>query len=73
MVLKTQQRGNIARANIYKAVSDRWISTKSAPTIREISAETGLSVATVHRHVSILVGQGHLQGKGRTLRPGVVD
>lgn len=73
MVVKTQKRGNIARAAIYKAISDRWIANRYAPTIREISAETGYSIATVHRHIRVLTAQGHLQGVGRTLRPGVVS
>jgi DNA-binding MarR family transcriptional regulator len=73
MVVRTQKRGDVARSKIYEAISNRWIEARSAPTIREIAAETGYSIATVHRHVSILVKQGHLQGKARTLRPGIVS
>ena len=65
----SQRRGDEAREKIYKAVDDRWQQARSAPTIREIAAEVGLSIATVHRHVSILIGRGVLKGKGRTLRP----
>jgi DNA-binding transcriptional regulator YhcF (GntR family) len=72
MAGKSQARGNEARARIYECVSRHWRTGQAAPTIREIAAEVGLSVATVHRHIRILVGQEHLKGRGRTLRPWVV-
>lgn len=65
----TQRRGEDARARILLYVSRRWANGQNAPTIRELAREVGLSLATVHRHVAILVEQGLLTGKGRALRP----
>lgn len=70
MVVRSQKRGDLARSKIYEAVNSRWIEARSAPTIREIATETGYSIATVHRHIGVLVKQGRLYGRGRTLRPG---
>lgn len=69
MVVRTQARGELARTEIFKIIDREWQFMRAAPTIREIAAEVGLSVATVHRHVSILIARGRLKGKGRTLRP----
>jgi hypothetical protein len=70
VVVRTQKRGEVARRAIFSAVDARWQRSMSAPTIRDIASETGYSIATVHRHVSILIAQGVLEGRGRTLRPG---
>lgn len=67
--MKTQKRGEVARRAIFASVDARWQRAMAAPTIRDISSETGYSIATVHRHVGLLVKQGQLVGKGRTLRP----
>jgi len=42
---------------VYEAVSRRWQTGHYAPTIREISAEVSLSIASVHRHIRILTEQ----------------
>ena len=69
VVVKSQARGNRARAEIYDCVFRHWRTGQAAPTMREIAAEVSLSVSTVHRHVGILIELGSLKGKGRTLRP----
>ena len=69
VVARTQKRGDYARSKIYEVVSSNWTERQTAPTIREIAAATGYSIATVHRHVQVLVAQRILYGKGRTLRP----
>jgi DNA-binding transcriptional regulator YhcF (GntR family) len=72
VVRRSQARGNIRRSEIYEVVSQRWRTGQYAPTIRDIAAEAHCSIATAHRHVAILIEQGRLQGKGRSLRPGML-
>ena len=68
-MVRSQRRGEHARAVIFEAIDRRWQYALVAPTIREIASETGYSAATVHRHVKILIALGRLSGRGRTLRP----
>jgi len=69
VVVRAQKRGERARAAILASIDSRWQKAMSAPTIRDIAAETGYGLATVHRHVKILIAQDRLVGSGRTLRP----
>lgn len=69
MVVRSQKRGERARAAILASVDSRFQRAMAAPTVRDIAAETGYGIATVHRHIKILLAQGRLQGSGRTLRP----
>jgi DNA-binding MarR family transcriptional regulator len=70
--VKTQARGVKARHEILALIRVRSEHGTTPPTIREIAAAIGLSTATVHRHVGILIASGLLErtpGLARTLRP----
>lgn len=75
MVVKTQRRGVKARAEILALIRIRYAKadySNPPPTIREIATAVGLSTATVHRHVGILIASGLLERSGtsqRNLRP----
>ena len=69
MVVKTQKRGNYARSLIHACVTTRYVNGEKPPTIRDIAKWTGYGVATIHRHVGILVAQGELLRKDGALLP----
>lgn len=64
MVVKTQKRGVKARQEILALIRIRHSKASydtPPPTIREIATAVGLSTATVHRHVGILIASGLLK------------
>ena len=69
MVVRAQKRGTNARNLIYACVTTRYVNGEKPPTIREIAEWTSYGIATVHRHVGILVTQGELRRKDGALLP----
>lgn len=68
--MKTQQRGVKARHEILELIRLREESypLNAAPTVREIAHAVGLSTATVHRHIGILLKTGKLERTGTAQR-----
>ncbi len=64
---KTQKRkkfeGKSNRQKVAHFVTSYWMETDSLPSWGEIQSETGLSRATVARHMSALKHQGELPDK----------
>ena len=68
--MRMQKRGTKARREILELLRLREENypRNPAPTIREIATGVGLSTATVHRHVGILLASGKLTRVGTAQR-----
>jgi DNA-binding transcriptional regulator YhcF (GntR family) len=68
-----QRRGIAKRTRIVEIVEEHWQKAERAPTIRELAAELGASIAATHRHVEILHRLGLIEYQvgttSRRIRP----
>ena len=65
-----QQAKARAREAVLQAVSDFLDENGFSPLVSELAARTGISRASVQRHIDALLAEGRLtkHGRGRTLR-----
>lgn len=77
--MSQQERGRRARVRILELLQKRegYSKMTKPPTVREVAAAIGLSVAATHRHIEILTERGLIAPrparKARTIRLGDDD